>query len=243
MNEGRPSKHSMLYSNILNRRAQRSPWKAFQTRLDSLPVQAGAVRGSHLEHSSPSVAQEPTEEDLRDFWYFVNVSTSGLSSKSYCQPSCPVTLQPPVCSLVGRIEAFQGAPLTRGPGSNDKASLLPFESSRIKISPVTLGHVWTCVDGSACGDVRELCKIKTNPCSFPWSKLKIRTWLWQFIPCRTDLCFLAEAASKNVHGAWKRRERAYRMACVVYRKGGKANMKVSLKRSSFLTNAAPRQGS
>lgn len=114
MNEGRPSKHSMLYSNILNRRAQRSPWKAFQTGLDSLPVQAGAVRGSHLEHSSPSVAQEPSEEDLRDFWHFVNVSTSGLSSKSYCQPSCPVTLQPPCAAWLAGLKPSKGHPLPEG---------------------------------------------------------------------------------------------------------------------------------
>ena len=47
-------------------------------------------------------------------------------------------------------------------------------------------------DGSALdGDVKELCKVKKNPHWFPKSKLQIRTWLWQFIPCRINLCFLA----------------------------------------------------
>lgn len=163
-----------------HRRAQRSSRKAIW---DPAPF---PHRPRRAIQRRPAERQQHINSTVTNGGWPLWPSDISVSFKYHCQPcSCPLTLQRRVCSQVKGVKLSSWAPPPRGPVSSDKASLLSFEKSRIKISPVTLAHARICLWWRCEGTLQS----KEKPALLSTIKTSNNNGLWQLIPCRINLCF------------------------------------------------------
>lgn len=124
-------------------RAQRSSWKAVWDQAPFLYRPCRVNQRPQLEHNGTSVAQQPTGDDICELLIFhkcTNLKGSYLSTTVSLILSHWLYSTTYAARLAG-MEPSNWAPLAKGPISSDKASLLPFKNSRIKILPMNLAHV------------------------------------------------------------------------------------------------------